>query len=225
MAYYGGKTYELSISTTDIASPISVGDNIVAFKDNGNVYKIFWRGEIYEFDTWHNPIDMKAGVDIVVFNDPIAGTFTIFENGEFLDVEEFKMQEYAAGRGFIAYVNLNNDLVVYQDGETEILTNFGASYWEVKDDVIVWTENMRTYAYVDGTKTEIAQVPLEDIEIKNATVVFKNAIGGVDAFVDGKIKNLTAQLDAEFEIYGNSVLVELFNRSFIVYKEDRIYRP
>ena len=57
--------------------------------------------------------------------------------------------------------------------------------------------------------------------LKNNIFVFKNISGGVSALVDGKVVELTNQMDAEYEIYGNTILIKLFNRSFIVYKDGR----
>jgi hypothetical protein len=50
-------------------------------------------------------------------------------------------------------------------------------------------------------------------------------MGGVSALMDGKVHEITNQQDAEYEIFGNLVLVKLFNRSFIVFKNGRKYEP
>jgi hypothetical protein len=43
-------------------------------------------------------------------------------------------------------------------------------------------------------------------------------MGGVSAFMNGKVSEITTQQDAIYTIYSNMVLVELFNKSFIVFK-------
>lgn len=223
-AYYNGEVYTLYTSTGQVSMPDFVGENIVAFRDNGNYNKVFWRGNIYELGVWHNPIQYHGGTDMLVFNDPITGTFAIFEDGEFLDVESFHMNKYMAGRGFIVYENQNNDLIYYGKGQTIQLSNFGASFWDVKDDVVIWGENSLTYALMDGEKIQIATYTPKDYLLKNNVVAFRNIMGGVDALVDGKVKNLTNQQESEYEIYGNGVLVQLFNRSYLLYKDGKIYR-
>ena len=62
-----------------------------------------------------------------------------------------------------------------------------------------------------------------DYAIKNNTFVFRNIIGGVSALVDGKVQEITNMKDAEYSIYGNKVLVLLFNKTSIVYSEGRKY--
>ncbi len=224
MVYYNRENYELYSTTGSIGMPDFVGENVVVFRDNGNYYKVFWQGEIYELDVWHNPIKFSGGTDIVAFNDPIMGTFAIFENGQFLDVEEFHMSSYQAGRGFIAYTNLNGELFYYGNGEKIMLTNFAPNFWEVKDDVILWEENGITSVYIQGETIELGRYTPKDYLIKNDVVAYRNLTGGVNAILNGKVKTLTSQQNAQYSIYGSSVLLELFNRSFILYRDGREYR-
>ncbi len=222
--YYNGRIYTLYTSMGELQPPSSVGENIVAYQDNGDFNKVFWKGQIFELDVWQTPYDFQTGTDILAFNDPINGTFAVFENGEFLDVEEFHVNKYRAGRGFIVFENRNNDLVYYQNGEVIQLTNFGASQWEVKDDVVFWEENGFAYVFYNGVKTEITRYIPKEYELKNGVVVFRNIMGGVSAFVEGKLYEITNQMNSEFQIYGNTVLVELFNNSYIVLWKGKNYR-
>ncbi len=223
MVYYNGESYSLYTMVGDLSMPDFIGENIVAFRDNGNYYKVFWRGNIYNLGVWHDRIDFSGGTDVLAFNDPTHGTFAIFENGEFLDVEDFYMTSYQAGRGFIVYENQNHDLMYYGNGIRKKLTNFGATYYRVKDDVVLWNENGITYGYYNGNRVELARYDVDEFVLKNGVIAFKNVVGGVDALVDGKLKTLTNQMDATFEIYGNSVLVKLFNSSFLVYQNGRTF--
>ncbi|MDX2361688.1 MAG: hypothetical protein QNK23_12845 [Crocinitomicaceae bacterium] len=222
-AYYRGEIHTLYTSVGDLDYPDMVGENVVAFRDNGDVNKIFWQGKIYELDVWHNPLGFVAGTDIVAFNDPMTGTFAVFDKGEFIDVEDFHMPIFKAGNGFVLYENQNGDLMFYGGGNKRTISNFGARYWDVKDGVAIWEENGLTYALQNGQKFELAKYQVKDYAIKNDIVVFRNQMGGVSVLMDGKIHQISNGLNAEFEIYGNSVLVKLFNDSYIVFKEGRKY--
>lgn len=222
--YYDGEVYELYRSSGTVAMPDVVGENIVAFRDNGNFNKVFWNGQIYELDVWHNKYPFSAGTDILAFNDPVNGTFAIFENGEFLDVEDFRMNSYKAGRGFVVYENVNNDLMIYKNGTTKKLTNFGADFYDVVDDVVIWTENGFTYGYANGEKVELAKFAVEHYALKNNVIAFRNILGGVDALIEGKLKSLTNLLNVEFSIHGNAVLLESFNSTFTLFIDGKEYR-
>lgn len=221
--YYEGEIFNLYTSVGAFDPPDYIGENIIAFRDNGNLNKVFWRGKIYELDTWHNRFDFQGGTDILAFNDPITGTFAVFENGQFLDVESFHMNTYRAGRGFVVYENQNGDLMYYGGGEKKKLSNFGADWWQVKDDVVIWGENAFTYVHEAGKKMELARFKPADFQLKNGVVAFRNIMGGVSVYVNGEVHELTNQMNSEYEIYGNSVLVKLFNSSYIVFTKGRKY--
>jgi len=223
-AYWNKQTFELYRMTGDLAMPEAIGENIIAFRDNGNFYKIFWRGQIYDIGVWNGTIDFQAGTDIICFNDPTTRTFAIFENGGFVDVEPFWMKKYKAGRGFIAYEDLNGNLMLYRSGEKEQLSNFSANYWEVKDDVAVWGENSYVYAYQNGQKVQTSNYTPKDYLLKNGVYAFRNILGGVSVLMNGKVYDVSNQPDCEYEIYGNLLLVKLFNRSYIVFKDGREFR-
>ena len=222
--YWNKQTFELYRLTGEMYMPEVIGDNILAFKDNGNFYKVFWRGQIYDLGIWNNTIDFQAGTDIVCFNDPTTRTFAVFENGQFLDVEQFYMKKYKAGRGFIVYEDLNSNLKMYKNGENQILSNFSASFWEVQDDLVVWGENSFVYAFQNGQKLQTSNFMPKDYLMKNNVFAFRNILGGVSALIDGKVTEISNQADAEYEIYGNVVLVKLFNRTFIVFKNGRKFQ-
>ena len=105
------------------------------------------------------------------------------------------------------------------------LSNFGASFWEVKDDIVIWFENNFLYSQVGDKKIQVCNFKPEDYKLKNDVLVYRNIMKGVDAVVDGKVVNLTNQMDATYEIYGSSVIVGLFNNSYKVYWKGREYTP
>ena len=94
---------------------------------------------------------------------------------------------------------------------------------EVKDDVVLWMENNYLYAYIKETKYEVARYKPESYMIKNDVVVYRDMMGGVTALVGGEQKVITTQMSSEFTIYGSSVLVELFNRSYVVLWKGKVY--
>jgi hypothetical protein len=219
--YWNKEIFTLYTLTGELYMPTAIGDNCVVFKDNGNFYKVFWRGKIYDLGVWNSDIEFQVGCDIICFNDPTTRTFAIFENGEFLDVEPFFMKKYKAGRGFIVYEDLNSNLMLYKNGQSIQLSNFTASFWEVTDDMVIWGENSFVFAFQNNRRIQVANFKPKDHLIKNNVFAFRNMMGGVSALINGKVEEITMQQNSEYEIYGNAVLVKLFNKSFIVFKNGR----
>jgi len=222
-AYYNGEVHELYTSVGDIEFPDFIGDNIVAFRDNGNFYKVFWRGQIYELDVWHDPFSFRGGTDMIAFNDPINGTFAIFENGQFSDVELQYVSSYKVGNGFVVYENQNGELLMYKEGEIVELSNFRASFYDVRDNIVLWSENSFLYTYHNGEKVEVERYVPNEYAIKNDVIVYRNIMGGVTSFINGVPEEITNQTESSFSVHGNAVLVELFNKSYIVLQKGKKY--
>ena len=223
--HWNGKEYPIltSTQTVGLQNSSKIGENILAYADNGNIFRIFYEGNTYEVGVWYSDIDFQSGTDIVAFNDPTTRTFAVFDHGSFVDVEMQWVQKYKAGRGFVVYEDINNNLMMYRNGEKTQLSSFPGK-WDVLDDVVYFENNGFSYVNVNGVTTEVANYRIEEYLIKNGTFVFRNLQGGVTAAVNGKVLELTNLQNAEFEIYGNSVLVKLFNSSFIIYQNDKIIR-
>jgi hypothetical protein len=221
--YWKKNTMALATIIGDLSLPTTVGENILVFKDNGNLFKVFENGLIYEICAWNGTIDFQLGTDVLCFNDPTTRTFVLYQNGQFVDVENQFMRKYKAGRGFIVYEDLNSNLWFYKDGEKTLLTNFISSFWDVKDDVVIWGENNYLFTFLDDQKIQVANFIPETWEIKNNTIAYRNIMGGVSAMVNGVNHQITMLSDSEFKIYGNAVLVKLFNNSNVVLDHGKIY--
>lgn len=221
---YKGQITTLVQSTTDLPEPVVQGDNILVFKDNGDVYKVFYQGAIYELGTY-NGTDFQffAGTDILAFNDPQTRTFAIFEHGEFFDVEEFLAPKVKAGRGFIAYEDLQGNLKCYRNGAVETLSSY-AQFWDCKDDLAIWGDANSTYQRYKGTTSKLANYIVKKWALKNDVVAFETMMGGVSASVAGVVKEITTMTTTEFFINGHGVLVSLPNRSVIVLYNGQLYR-
>jgi hypothetical protein len=223
--YEKGESKPIAMSTGDLNMPLSMGENCLAFKDNGDFYKLYWNGKVIDLDVWVGSIVFSSGTDVIAFNDPTTRTFAVFDKGIITDVEQFFVKTYQAGRGFVVYEDLNGNLIKYENGLKTPLTRFSASFYEVKDDVVIWVENGFLYMESNGKKWQVCNYTPLRYKVKNDVLVFENAMRGISIAKDGKLQDITNQMDAEFEIYGSSVLVRLFNNSYIVFANDRKYEP
>ena len=218
---YRGEIIQLMQQTGDMYMPDCIGENIIGYKDNGDVYRVFWKGKIFEVGGTELDITFQAGTDILCFNDAINKTFAVFDKGVFMDVEGMYMKNYKAGRGFIVYEDQAGNLWQYKNGQKTNITDFNSGVWDVKDDVILWNENNLFFTLVNGEKKTVCNYKPDDYQLKNNVIAFRNAQGGVSAFVDGKLSILTIQKDASYAILGSSVLIELFNKSFLYFSEGK----
>ena len=222
--YWNKQMLPLVTMTNGLSMPAAVGENIAVYKDNSDTYFCFWQGKTYEIATYNEElVEFNIGTDVFCFKDPYTQSFMMFDKGEFMEIESSPIKKYKSGRGFIVYEDLNGNLWMYKNGEKIALSNFSTTFWDVKDDMTVWSENSYLFAYSNNEKIEVATYFPGEYLLKNNTFVFRNILGGVSALVNGKVQEITNMRDAEFEIYGNKVLVKLFNKTSIVFSEGKIY--
>ncbi len=224
-AIYKGEVIQLYQLTGDLYMPDAIGDNIIAFRDNGNLYKVFWRGEIYELGVWSgNPaIQFTAGTDMLAFNDPSTRTFAIFENGEFMDVENIFVPKFKVGRGFVVYEDVQGNLKYYGKGERKDLSSF-FQFWDAKDDVVYWGESNSSYTLFKGERKQVSNYLPKDWLLKNDVIAFRSNMGGVSSFINGQQKDITNLPDTEYVINNHSVFVLFKNRSIMALFNGQIYR-
>ena len=219
---YRGQITQLMQQTGDMSMPECIGENIIGYRDNGDVYRIFWNGKLFEVGGTELGITFQAGTDILCFNDAINKTFAVFEKGNFMDIEGMYVKNYKAGRGFIVYEDQAGNLWKYQNGQKTNITDFNSGIWDVKDDVLLWNENNLFFTYYNGEKKIVCNYKPDDYVLKNNVIAFRNAQGGVSVSINGKNTVLTNQKDALYSIYNSNVLVELFNKSFLFFSEGNI---
>lgn len=223
---YKGQVIQLYQLTGDMYMPEVVGDNIVAFRDNGDLYKVFWRGQIYELGVYsgNQPRpEFFAGTDMLAFNDPQTRTFAVFEDGQFLDVEDLYATKIRVGRDFVVYESTQGNLNYYRKGKKLELASFFQS-WDAKDDLVVWVEANSTYAMqAGGEKKKVANYSVTDYKLKNDVVAFRNNLSGISGFRNGSTKDITNLLKTEYAITGHAVCISLSNRSVIVWDNNQIY--
>mgnify|MGYP003346432209 CR=1 FL=1 len=123
----------------------------------------------------------------------------------------------------MVYEDLNGNLWLYKNGEKIALSNFSASFWDVKDDLVVWMENSYFFAYTNDAKMEVCTYKPSSYLLKNNTLVYSTILGGVNALVDGKTYEITNIQHADYEIYGNNVLVKLPNKTSVVFYNGKRY--
>lgn len=218
-----GKNTVLNQQTGDLYMPEKVGDNTIVFKENGDFIKFYWNGTITDYAVYTRAISFECGMNVICFNDPINQSFAVFDKGTILDLESMFAKKYKAARNFVVYEDQQGNLWLYKNGEKQQLSNFNVNMWEAVDDIVMWEENGRIYTFLNDEKKELINYIPKDYKLKNATFVFRNNMGGITAFQNGKLTELTKQLDCKYFIYGNTVLVEKFNRSYLVFDKGMMY--
>jgi len=222
--YYNDSIYDLFYSVTDLSFPTAIGSNSVAFVGNGDVHYSFISGKTVEIGVINDPVNYKAGGNIIAFNDPFNQTFAITMQNEILDVENITVNDYKAGYDLVVYRDRNENLKGYIDYKLVTLSNYSAQFYDVFRDVIVWGENGIFYTYMNGKKYEICNYIPQEYKIRNGIVAFRNMNGGVSVFYNEQVKIISNLSGASFEVNGNTVRIQVNKGNFLFFKNGRTYQ-
>lgn len=221
--YYRGQIHDLYYSISDVYLPQHIGSNTVAFQGNGNVNYAFIAGKIIEIGVFNEYIEYAPGANLVAFNDPFNQTFAVAFKNEVLDVEPTMVQSYKSGYDMIVYLDRNNNLRGYIDGELVTLSSY-ASFYEVYRDMVVWGENGVLYTFSRGKRYEIANYIPKEYQIREGIVAFRNLNGGVSVFHNNEVEIVSNLSRAPFEVNGNTVKVTEHRGSYIFFKNGYTYQ-
>lgn len=223
--YYKDSIYDLFYSVDQPRFPQAVGSNSVAFVGNGNIHFAFIAGRILEIGVINDRVTYSAGANKIAFNDPFNQSFACVHPTEIVDLESIMIQDYQAGWDIIAYRDLNDQLMLYQNNSVIELSNYSARNYQVFRDMVVWNEAGLLFVY-DGKlkkKFEVANYIPEDFKVRDGIVAFRNLNGGVSVYDQGEIKVISNLQNAPFEVNGNTVRVQVNRGNFDFYQNGKVW--
>lgn len=220
--YYRGEVIDLYASIGRPTFPQFIGSNTVAFKGNGDVYYAFIAGEIQEIGAYSENVKFSAGGNLLVFNDPYNQSFAVVFKGGVLDVEPTMVRSYKAGYDMFVYLDRNDNLKGFIDGEIVELSTY-TSFYKVFRNTLVWGENGTLHTYKNGTTYQISNFIPQDYKIRDGIVVFRNLNGGVSIFHNEEVEILSNLVGAPFEVNGNTVRIEVYRGNYDFFKNGYAY--
>lgn len=221
--YYKGQIYDLYSSVSEPPFPQYIGSNTVAFRGNGDNYYAFITGKIMEIGVFNDNLKFTAGANLLAFNDPFNQSFVaVFKDGVF-DVEPTMVQSYKSGYDIIVYLDRNNNLKAYINGDLVTLSSYASSY-EVFRNMVVWAENSVLYTYYNGGRYEITNYIPKEYKIRDGIVAFRDLNGGVSAFYNGQIKIISNLPGVPFEVNGNTIKLTVSKGHYTFFKNGKTYQ-
>ena len=145
--FHNGQTF-----TIDNFPPLSyhVADNVVAFVSSDGYFKIFYNDAVKTVG-FFNP-SYQAVDNIVAYRDP-SGYFKVFYKGEFTDMENYYPENVLIQYNSLAYINTNNTLRLFTEGEVYDVTNADLTNWQLNYDVINYQIGQGIFkVYYKGTE-------------------------------------------------------------------------
>ncbi|NOQ74843.1 MAG: hypothetical protein GQ574_22705 [Crocinitomix sp.] len=199
-----------------------VGSNVFVYRDNTGNSSIFWRGTFHSLISTSRSINFACGQDVAAFNDPVNGTFVVFDNGYVIDAEPQHAQNYACGNNFIYYKDNAGVHKVYTE---ERVTELGYDMQNVivRDSLVVFNDVGITKIWYQEDVYQIFNVKVTAPKIDGGIMAYYNQWGGVSAFVRGKEVEITRQKVETFRLQGNTIMLQYSRTAFAVWWNGKMY--
>lgn len=217
-AYYGGNIIEiesflgggntLDIDTSVVNDGLSiadgqlpsvkVSDNIAAFVNYANRFKVFYKGELNELETY-TVTSFDVGRNVVPYVDANRN-FKVFYKGEVTELESFTPTSYKAGDNLVAYVSNDGYFKIFYNGETNTVGYFNPDY-KVGDNVVAYRDASGYFKvfYKGKIYTLDAYYP-QSYKVAYNSLAYVNTANVLRVFTEGDIFDVTSASVAEWRL-------------------------
>lgn len=210
------------------AEPINnfkAGDNILAYITNfERKFKVYYQGEVWEINDYVDE-DMRyeVGRDLVGFEDVSTRTFNAFYQGQVYDVEDFMPREFKVGDGIMAYIDVADDLKVFEDGMIYTAADFAPESFLVQDSLVIWKQQGFLWCFKDGQTHQVARYIPQQWQASWGTIAFIDQNNNISMFKDGQVSVLTRENVREFDLNRNVIVYKTGVNTNKVWYKGRVY--
>lgn len=221
--YYQDEVKEIAMFVGNYYMPENrIGANTFIYEDNTGSYSVFWNGEFKNLVSTNDNVNFSCGQDVVAYNDPVTGTFTVFDNGYVIDADEQFAEKFKCGNNFVYYLDAAGNHQVYRE---EVKTELGYDLQNVlvRDSLVVFNDVGLTKIWYDGEIYQIFNDVVKEPQIDGGIMAYPNKWGGVSAFVRGKEVEITRQRVENFRLQGNTIMLQFSRTAFSCWWNGKLY--
>jgi hypothetical protein len=224
-AYFNEELYDLAdaIAADDI-SDFTVGEDIAVFKNTEGYYDIFYYGEIIQLLFHERTKSFKAGRGIVAFVEEPMNSFQVFFQGDFLELDTFEPKSYKTGDNMVAYVDNNEYLMCFYNGENITVSFDAPTFYEVHDDLIVFNVQNYFKIFSRGNIYTLESYIPEKYLFNNNILAYIDEHGYLKVFENGSLNTISYEQIKDFEIHGDVVNYTYGVQSQSLYYKGKTYK-
>jgi hypothetical protein len=219
--YYNGSVTKLEDGNATPVTSFMTGDNVVAYINYLNEFKVFYRGKSIKITTVNRSLPYRAGKNIVAYCNDNYG-FSIFHKWLIYDMEKFQPKSFVTGDDLAAYVTINGEFKVFYDGKMKLLGSFDPPFYKVADSLVVYNDTERFKVFYKGIVYTLENFIPTDYRISFNSIAYLDLQGRLKTFHAGKTTFVTNAKIDKFALYRNVIYYSVFNRNYIYYNS-RIY--
>jgi hypothetical protein len=194
-AYYNGQTYAVESFIPDSTlSRLKVADNIVAFDNFANLFRIFYRGQLLAQEDY--PVSsFDAGRNTVAYVD-VDRKFKIFHTGQTYVIDDYPPQSYKAGDNMVAFVSADGYFKVFYSDSVRTIGFMNPTY-QVGDNIMAYKDpGGALKLFYKGEITEMESYYPNNFIIQYNSLAYINSGNTLRLFTEGEVYDVT---NAELE--------------------------
>ncbi len=217
-------TYRIS-SEMDIASgalpSIKVSDNIAAYINYSNQFRIFFRGRILEQENYMiNSFDV--GRNTVAYVDANR-EFKIFHDGTTRQLDNFPPYSYTAGDNLVAFVGYDNYFKIYYKDSVYNIGYFQPDF-VVKDNVVAFRDATGYFkAFYKGQIYTLESYYPDNFVAAYNSIAYVNRANVLRLFTEGDIYDVTNADIADWRLDYDVLQYRFGANMFKVFYKGRTY--
>lgn len=186
----------------DIASGqlpgIKVSDNIAAYVNYANQFRIFYRGHIIEQENYLVS-SFDVGRNNVAYVDANR-EFKIFHDGQTRQIDNFPPYNYAAGDNVVAFTGYDNYFKIFYEDSVYTIGYFQPDY-VVKDNVVAFQDATGYFkAFYKGQVYSLESYYPENFKVGYNSIAYVNRANVLRLFTEGNIYDVTNADIAEWRL-------------------------
>ncbi len=189
-AYYNGKISTVESYIPDsVLSHVKVSDNIVAFDNFANQFRIFYHGGLLAQEDY--PVrSFDAGRNTVAYVD-VDRKFKIFHSGQTFIIDDFAPSSYKVGDNMVAYVSSDGYFKVFYGDSLHTLGFMNPQYM-VADNILAFKDPAGMLkVFYKGTITEMESYYPTGIIAQYNSLAYVNAGSTLRLFSEGEVYDVT----------------------------------
>ncbi len=222
-AYYNGQVYPIEgFLASDALEVVKVTDNIAAYDNYANQFRIFYKGKIVEQEDYAVN-SFEVGRSTVGYID-INRMFKIFSKGETFIIEEFPPNSYQVGDNVVAFVSNDGYFKVFYDNSIESIGFFSPQEYRVIDNMVAYRDQSGYFkVFYKGKIYSLESYYPEKYIMQYHSIAYVNRIGMLRLFSEGKIYDVTNATTENWELSYDVLKYQIGKNMFRIYYQGREY--
>ena len=221
-AYYNGQIYNIEsyFSDSSLAS-IKVTDNIIAYNNFANQFKIFFHGSLLSQEDY--PVSsFEVGRNTVAYVD-VDNKFKIFHNGKTFLVDDFPPKTFKAGDNLVAFVTADGYFKVFYNDTAKSLGYMSGNY-DVADNILAFKDQSGALkVFYKGDVTTVENYYPANMVIQYNSLAYVSTSNTLRLFSEGEVYDVTNADLTNWQLNYDVIIYQLGQSIFKVFYKGQEY--